>query len=349
MKALGVSALVLSVPLLVPHAATPTCVPFAAGWRDQLNFVVIDREEGRVRLIPNIRLEGAAQDFALVVPTPSFPEMAPVEGDIWNDAAALTAPVAVRDGSNGFLHCQRTTLTPDVAETHVDDSGVTVEDERTIGAFLATILSSDDPNALVDWLNQHGFQMSDTAADLFAPYVSRGWYFTAMKLDTTDPANQLPANGWEAVVKPVLFTFAAARFEVPLPLLSINARPFSRMTFYVVDGRRTDLSGFDTAYANRISSSEYEAIRERYPSLAPFVAPDRFVTRLDRVWRDASEMTESVFVKDAATDGEFRRIVSGGSDRPAGAPPDPALPADLILLALPFAFFRLRDRLGRRR
>ena len=98
-------------------------------WSDQLNLVVMNREEGEVRLVPNIRLVGTASDFALVVPTPSFPDLAPLEGDIWNDAAALTAPVAARDGSDGFLHCQRTTLTPDggvSADTHGDNGGVTV-------------------------------------------------------------------------------------------------------------------------------------------------------------------------------------------------------------------------------
>src|SRR5262249_51406543 len=109
----------------------------------QWNVVVMDRNAGAVRLIPNVAFAGPAPDFVLVVPTPSIPAFAEVPKEIWDEAARITSPVrSQRPASNG---CNGS---PEFAPAAVGDGGVVVHVDQTVGRFQATVVSSDDPNAL---------------------------------------------------------------------------------------------------------------------------------------------------------------------------------------------------------
>ncbi len=335
------------------HLARAICPPFPCDgcWIQsvgQLNLVVIDRAAGRVRLVPNIRFNGQSPVVALVVPTPSLPTLEAADQAIWTEARLLTAPLrSQRRGSDG-LGCESTTTVPTESGGVLASGDVVVHARETVGAFEATIVSSMNPDALVAWLNDNGFAIAQADADRFAPYVARGWFFTAMKMDTTDAANQMPANGWDAQVNPVVFEFAAVEFEIPLPVLTINMGTSLPIVVYVVDDARAAIAGFRTDYANRISESEYAAIRERQPTLAPFLAAGRFLTRLQRTFTDPSTMDASVTTERAPTDDEFRRIsrasdargadgAESGSDSFGGA-------LDLLLLGAPAVVLRARSR-----
>ena len=338
------------------RASVAICCPFPCGDPDcwirsigQLNLVVIDRAAGRVRLVPNIRFSGQSPVFALVVPTPSLPSLEPADKAIWTEASLLTAPLrAIRSGS-GSLSCDsRDDAIPLGAGETTLAGDVVVHARETVGAFEATIVSSSSSTALVDWLNDNGFTISQADADRFEPYVARGWFFTAMKMDTTDAANQMPVNGWDAQVNPVIFDYAATEFEIPLPVLTINMGTSLPIVVYVVDDSRAAIAGFATDYANRISESEYAAIRERQPTLAPFLASGRFLTRLARTFTDPSTMGASVTTERATTDDEFRRIsrapVTRGSEGEDGQRVSQGRVLDLFLVALAVAAPRAWSR-----
>ncbi|MFQ5599778.1 MAG: DUF2330 domain-containing protein [Candidatus Krumholzibacteriia bacterium] len=323
------------------HALAAACLAFLAGaevhavccpipcddcWitsQGQLNLVVMDRDRGEVRLLPNVNFVGMAEDFALVVPTPAIPEFEVASRDVWAEGRALTSPIPdSRPADEGIFGCADDRIAVDFGAEEADD--VFVHVERTIGAFLVTVISSEDPNALVDWLAEHGFALGAEDATRFAPYVQRGWFFTAMRLDPNDPGNQMPPGGWDADVHPVLFVYEAQEFELPLPIMAINRAGWMSVFVYVVDDHRMTFEGFDTDYANRLSAGEYAAIAERYPNLARFLSPGRFVTRLQRTFTDADAMDRSIVLERSPTDDEFRRTFR----RRFGA-----IPAEFLLFA----------------
>jgi hypothetical protein len=298
--------------LALASSAKAVCVPFPCTGcqllsQGQLNWVIMDRNAGEIRLIPNIRLNGNSPDFALVVPTPSLPQLSPVDRAVWQQALDLTAPVASRTRRNGSTSgCGSATV---IAESSVDAAGggVVVHGTDTVGGFVATFLSSDDPDALVQWLQDNDFGIAGDQADLFAPYVERGWFFTAMKPDPADPP-QMPLGGWDTNVDPVMFRFAADSFELPLPLLSINQSVTMNVVLFVVDEHRVALPGFTTQYANRIQASEHAAIRSSHPELGEYLTTGDFLTRLDRSFGANSDMSDSVYLVQAPDDDEFRRV-----------------------------------------
>ncbi len=335
---------VLPAILVLFHAgpAWSTCAPFPCPdcfieSQGQLNFVIMDRTSDRIQMIPNMRFTGDAADFAVIVPTSGLPELSPADSQIWTDARSLTAPMR----TTGSMDCDNErslTLSPGGGGFEgdaTDDSGVIIHGEHSVGAFIATILSSDSPSALVDWLNENNYAITEDQAVLFEPYVEAGWFFTAMRLDTSKVGSQIPPQGWNTDLDPVVFEYDGEGFELALPIISINRAPNMPVVFYVVDDNRAALDGFVTTYANRITRSELGAIAVSFPSLADLVAPGRFLTKLERTFTPQSAMNKSIHLKKSSTDSEFRR--TGGWW--AGS-----IPPELALLALPFLYFKLRYR-----
>ncbi len=281
------------------------CVDCELQSMGQLNVVVMDRAAGKIQLIPNIRVAGNASEWGLIVPTPSVPDLEPAPGEIWTQMFGLTAP-APSDRAPGDLGCGNSYR--DYAQpAGGGDDGVEIIGRLAVGAFDATILAAGDPSALGAWLNANGFSLSPEDQLKFAPYVARGWIFTAMKLDTARAGlgDQVDVN-----VDPVRFTYAADTLEVPLPILSIHRAEWLPMACFVVDDHRGTIPGFTTVYANAVDRSEASAVAARYPELGELIAPGRFVTRLDRIFGPDDPMDESVFLTRAPADDEYRRTSS---------------------------------------
>jgi hypothetical protein len=299
-------ALLLAAPIAVPPAARAMCTCFPcddcnitnAG---QVTFIVLERELGTVRVIPNILLNGSAAQFALIVPTPVVPELAPVDKELWTQVSALTAAPVPRFTSDGGSGCGRS---DDFAVPGNDTEDAEIIVQRTIGAFIATTIRSTDPRSLVAWLIENDFEVSEAEAQVLARYVARNWVFTAMKLDPSSPEAQVPDGGWNVNVNPLEFRYPADGVDVPLDLMSVNRSFFFPVRFYVVDDHRRDIAGFTANYANRISEKEFDAIEARFPQVAARLAPGRFLTRLERTFTEDDAMDASVSLARAATDDE---------------------------------------------
>jgi len=123
-------------------------------------------------------------------------------------------------------------------------------------------------------------------------------------LDPDAPGGSVPPQGWDHSVNPVAFSYAATEFEVALPITSINRAPSFPMRFYVADYHRPGLEGFITRYANRVSSRELEAIRNRYPSLGAYLEADRFFVQLDRIFVPQDPMAEPITMRRSGDDSE---------------------------------------------
>jgi hypothetical protein len=266
----------------------------------------MDRDHGRITLIPNIRISGTGEDFALLLPTPSIPEVASVPDTIWDQAFALTAPQSIVP--RGGLGCSQNVYEGVSPSSGPENDGVDVLRQTHVGSFLVTTVQAADPNALLSWLNENGFTLDPEAAEKFRPYTDRHWVFCAMRLDPT--AVRLGPT-WDVSVDPIAFTFEANQFEVPLGLLSVNRDVAFKMFFFILDDHRSTLPDFQTTYANRISPLEFAAIRTRYPELSVYLKPNHFLTRLDRTFPEDVPMQDSIFLTRAEDDREYRRPSRG--------------------------------------
>jgi len=304
------------------------CVLFPNNGRDvfgvaQRSIIVFD--EGQVSLIPQVNFQGNAQDFGLFVPVPAQPELSTVGANVFTQASFLSQP-AVRqssgrgceDNNDGGLifNSDFEEATPG-ALVDQDAGGVTIIHEQIVGTFAATVLQAATAADLTQWLSDNNYQFDPSDEDVLEEYVSKQWFFVAMKLDTA----QAPENvdvWWTATTSPVRITFEhdGQTLPYPLKLSAISTDKRADVLVYTIASERMTFDGATAEYANKVDNKEAAAIAVQYPEFATLMAPGLFITKLRRNFSRA-EMQQDIRVAPSDENSEFRQITyvnNGGAN-----------------------------------
>ncbi len=97
-----------------------------------------------------------------------------------------------------------------------------------MGPYDVSIISGTDSNALIKWLNENEYLITDAAQSVIGFYVQKGWYFVALKISleaTSDTATAL---------KPIKITFDSTQPIYPLKISSISSSEFAEILIYVI-------------------------------------------------------------------------------------------------------------------
>jgi len=164
--------------------------------------------DGHEDLILSPKYEGTAGDFAWVVPVPARPEVEVADHGVFWELAEITR-VHVLYESGGFL----------TGTESLEAPGVDVLEEKVVGPYDVAVLSSGDPDALVDWLNANGYFFPEAGGEIIAEYVRNGWFFVASRISTGEDAGSLA----EGNIEPLVLSFASDRIVYPLRISAISS------------------------------------------------------------------------------------------------------------------------------
>ena len=134
---------------------------------------VILHRQGQETLILSVKYEGAAGDFAWVVPVPSRPKVEKGDPKVFEDLARLTAPISPRAAGKGMVGAFQGEGPP----------GVEVLERIQVGVYDVAILAATDETALADWLNKNGYALPGNPEPVLRHYVQKGWFYVAMRID----------------------------------------------------------------------------------------------------------------------------------------------------------------------
>lgn len=115
-----------------------------------------------------------------------------------------------------------------------DAGGVTVEASGNVGPFDWTVLSvaegtSEPAQEAVEWLEQAGYDVPDSAPGLLGPYLSDGLYLLALKLTKGADTGS---------IRPIVVTYPGTTPMIPLRPTSVAANPdMGVMTWLLGEGR----------------------------------------------------------------------------------------------------------------
>jgi hypothetical protein len=112
---------------------------------------------------------------------------------------------------------------------------VVVVAQETVGPFETVQLSSTDPNALVDWLASHGYNIPSDILPLLSAYVSESFNFLAMKL--------IPGAGVQAM-RPVRITTPGASPALPLRMVAAGTGVTTTVSLWVIGEGRYQPANF---------------------------------------------------------------------------------------------------------
>lgn len=134
---------------------------------------VILHREGKETLVLSVKYEGAAGDFAWVVPVPSRPKVEKGEAKLFEELARLTAPTV------------KWPLWPRPKGPAMGGMGGQVEvlERSHVGVYDVAVLAATDETALADWLKKNGYALPGNPEPVLRHYVEKGWFYVAMRID----------------------------------------------------------------------------------------------------------------------------------------------------------------------
>ena len=139
--------------------------------------------------------------------------------------------------------------------------GVTVVAQQTVGPYETVQLNSTDPNALSDWLTQHGYNVPSDIQPIIDAYVNEGFDFLALKL--------VPGQGVNAM-RPVRISTPGASPVLPLRMVAAGTGQITPITLWIMaEGRYAttnmpsfEIHGSDLVWNWDTQSSNYGALRQ---------------------------------------------------------------------------------------
>ncbi len=210
---------------------------------NQASQVVIARDGKRTVLTMANDYQGEVSDFAMVVPVPVILKEEQVkvgEPEIIERLDAFSAPRLVeyfdRDPCIRRRPTFRGSSRPSADAPVMSPSpraenatGVTVEEEFTVGEYDIVILSAKESNALEIWLRQNGYKIPNGASEILRPYIKQNLKFFVAKINLTEYEN----TGFKSL-RPLMMAYESPKFMLPIRLGMLNAQGEQDLIVYLL-------------------------------------------------------------------------------------------------------------------
>ncbi len=204
--------------------------------------IVIEEANGYEVLLLQTTYEGPTEQFAWVIPVPGLPgkeDVFTAYGEFIDAAFADTAPrteTHIKDilgrvarhyfGTAGVPRMDA----PPGSEGMAGPPVVIVHERMRVGEYDVAILSATGPGVLTGWLRENGYQIPADSAGTLDPYVGKGWYFVALRIDPQ-------AGALDHLLKdvaPIGIRFPAEKLVFPLTISKASSRARTEILIVVL-------------------------------------------------------------------------------------------------------------------
>ncbi len=225
--------------------------------------VAVVRQGNQTTVTMASDFEADVAQFAVVIPVPEILDASSVrvvDPDLFDTLDQYSGPRLVAyscdelypetSSSSGF-GCREDylmTMQADSTEGFAGDaySDVAVEARFIVGEYEVVVLSAEESDALIGWLNDSGYAVSASAASLMQEYLDAGSYFFAAKVDT----ELIPPD--QDMLSPLSFSYQADVFSLPIRLGTVNSPGVQDLVIYAITDAtegRVSISNYDEAEA----------------------------------------------------------------------------------------------------
>lgn len=169
----------------------------------QTNLVVWDAVHHVEHFVRDARFSTQSKDLGFIAPTPGRPTLSETDAEIFRILEALgpRKPPMRAMKSKGI-------------DTAATAGTVEVLEVKDVAGYRASVLKANDPEALTDWLGKNGYPAPRFLPKWAAPYIERGWTFTAFKVK----------GGVGAATGPIRMSFSTDRPFNPYSVPEENGR-----------------------------------------------------------------------------------------------------------------------------
>ena len=233
--------------------------------------VAIARDGERTVVTMASDFRGDVSEFAMVIPVVDVPEREQL--NVANPALiehldAYTAPRLVEYFDENPCHQYRRDMAMmkvgsavpeammDVAE-EAESLGVTIEAEYEVGEYDILILSAEESEGLITWLNSNGYKIPDGAEKVVSSYLKRDMKFFVAKVS-------LERHDGSSMLRPIQVAYEDEDFMLPIRLGTVNA-----------DGKQ-ELFVFAMTREGRVETTNYRTVKLPSDMDVPIYVKDEF-------------------------------------------------------------------------
>jgi hypothetical protein len=252
-------------------------------------LIVWDEANRTEHFIRRASFESSAYDFGFLVPTPSLPEIAESDDEVFTRLTDITKPKIEYRTRTADIGCAGAKFAASEAAGKSD--GVMVLQAGRVGDHDVVSLKFDPKagtveqgaHALADWLVRFGYGFGTTLKEWVEPYVKNGWVITAFRIagqrpeESSTRATGRSRDGRDTHglrVKPVRLSFKADRpfypYREPADMRTASPNPHGRMLkiYFVADKRFSGTIGESTPFPGRTAWSDKLQDAERIDVIA---------------------------------------------------------------------------------
>jgi hypothetical protein len=113
---------------------------------------------------------------------------------------------------------------------------VDVIKSESVGVYDVKVVASSNPDELIGWMNDNGFQFEPSDTEVFSSYLDRGWCFTVAHINASRSDGR---NTIEALSDPLILRFLSTESVYPLALTSTGNHETEILLYVAGEHRMT--------------------------------------------------------------------------------------------------------------
>lgn len=208
-------------------------------------IIFTQNKDGTISAYIQIQYTGSAEDFSWILPLPH--PIGPEDIEVPEDAMAAftelevaTDPVFIPPP---MPQCATDQLRAMPLAAVAEDATVQTFASGEVGPYGFDVIGSEDPDALINWLREHNYQVTEEMVPLIDVYVQEGFVFLAMRLLPEESAQN---------VQPVKLTYPSLRPMIPLRLTAVAAnQDMAVMAWFYADRQAVPVNYAEMTIADR--------------------------------------------------------------------------------------------------
>ncbi len=205
--------------------------------------VVLVRDDDRTVITMANDFQGDVEDFAVVIPVPTFIERDQInvaDRALVEHLDAYTAPRLVEYHDPD--PCMKQEYLKSAARNDADfpasvreleesgrSRGVTIEASYTVGEYDILILSAEESSGLIKWLNENDYRIPKGAKQVVDSYLKQEMRFFVAKVNLSEQTKL----GF-SYLRPLQVAYESNKFMLPIRLGTLNAKDKQELYVYAL-------------------------------------------------------------------------------------------------------------------
>lgn len=236
---------------------------------NEASKVVLVRDGDRTVVTMANDYQGELEEFALVVPVPTFIEEGQIHvtsNSIIEHLDAYTAPRLAEYYDENPCRPTPEVMANGVAMqrapnrvTEAEELGVTIEAEYTVEEYDIVILSAEQSDGLETWLKQNGYKIPDGASEVLGSYIRQNMRFFVAKVNMKEQERL----GY-TFLRPLSVAYESPKFMLPIRLGTVNSKGTQELFVFAIT--RT----------GRVETTNYRTVRLPSNVDLPLFVEDEF-------------------------------------------------------------------------